>query len=237
MLLALTPRHSCLSRQRRHRAGAAGFTMIEMMVSMGVSAAVIGALLISSMAMQRSLNSNKIYADAYSDQRRVTDYIGRELRRAIGMAVTDSAGIRTDATGTPVTVNISDRASFMVTLPAYYRSDGRDDPNYQTPLDVVADATRLDYGTSAGLSQPVVVSFRKMYFSKENCVCFVRQEAGKDEVIVRHAENLYVQVTIAADGQTGSMKTWFRSSTIGPAPLVSTYDRLLLRNPPLSYRP
>lgn len=231
------PTHFCPSRQRRHRAGAAGFTLIELMVSMAVSVAVIGALLISSMAMQRSLNSNKIYADAYSDQRRVADYIGRELRRAVGMAVTDPAGLRTDATGTPATVNISDRASLIVTLPAYYRSDGRDDPGYETPLAVVADATRLDYGTSAGLSQPVEVSFRKMFFGKENCVCFVRQEAGKDEVIVRHAENLYVQVTIAADGQTGSMKTWFRSSAIGPAPLVSTYDRLLLRNPPLLYRP
>ena len=211
--------------------------MMELMVSMTVSTAVIGALLFSSMAMQRSLNSNKIYADAYSDQRRVTDYIGRELRRAVGMAVTDSAGVRTDASGTPATVNISDRASLIVTLPAYYRSDGQDDPNYDTPLDVVADARRLDYGTSAGLSQPVEVSFRKMFYGKENCVCFVRQEAGKDEVIVRHAENLYVQVTIAADGQTGSMKTWFRSQDLGPAPLVSTYDRLLLRNPPLSYRP
>lgn len=211
--------------------------MMELMVSMGISTAVIGALLLSSMGMQRSLNSNKIYADAYSDQRRATDYIARDLRRAVGIAVTDSAGTRTEVAGMAATVLIADRASLIVTLPAYYRGDAREDANYDTALDVVADSRRLDYGTPAGLSPPVEVSFRKIFYGKEQCVCFVRQEAGHDEVIVRHAENLYVQVSIAADGQTGTMKTWFRSTALGPAPLVSTYDRLLLRNPPLDYRP
>ena len=101
----------------------------------------------------------------------------------------------------------------------------------------MADAQRLDYGTPEGLSPPIEVSFRRAFYGKENCICFVRREAGKDEVIVRHAENLFVQVSIAASAQSSGIKTWFRSSDIGPVPLVSTYDRLLLRNPHLTYRP
>ena len=62
-------------------------------MSLGLSAAVIGMLLASAMALNRALNSSKIYADAYSDQRRVTDYIARDLRRGIGLAVTDSSGV------------------------------------------------------------------------------------------------------------------------------------------------
>jgi len=42
---------------------------------------------------------------------------------------------------------------------------------------------------------------------------------------------------VAQDGQTGAIKTWFRNPTLGPSPLVSTYDRVLLRNPPLKYQP
>ena len=224
--------HAC-----HRRRAAAGFTMLEVMVSLGLSGAVIGMLLASAMALNRALNSSKIYADAYSDQRRVTDYIARDLRRGIGLAVTDSSGVRTEVAGTPATVLIADRGTLIITLPAYYRSNGREDPSYEVPLEVVAGLQRLDYGTSAGVSPPVEVSYRRIFFGKENCVCFLRQEAGKEEVIVRHAENLFVEVSVAEDAQTSGIKTWFRSSALGPAPLVSTYDRLLLRNPPLNYRP
>jgi hypothetical protein len=219
------------------RGRARGFTLIEVMVSMGASMIVLGALVMSSISLRRGLQSNATYAHAYSDQRRVTDYIGRDLRRAVAMVVTDEAGQRTEIGGTPVTVTIADRASLSVTLPAYYRSNERHDAEYDAPLEVVADEKRLDYGTSEGLAPPVVVSFRRIYYASEGCVCFIREEAGTAEVIVRHAENLNVQVAVAQDGQTASIKTWFRNPTLGPSPLVSTYDRVLLRNPPMQYQP
>lgn len=219
---------------RRRRSATGAFTFVEMMISVGASVLVIGALLLSSMSLRRALNSSKVYADAYSDQRRVTDYIGRDLRRAVAVAITDAAGVRTEVAGDPATVLIADRATLILTLPAYYRSNARADAGFETPLDVVANEQRLDYGTPEGLAPPVDVTFRRIFYGRENCFCFVRQEAGTDEVIVRHAESLFVQVSIAASAQESSIKTWFRSSELGPAPLVSTYDRLLLRNPPLS---
>ncbi len=210
---------------------------MELMISLGASAAIIGALLLGSVSLNRSLHSSRVYSEAYSDQRRVTDYVSRDLRRAVGLAVTDSSGARLEPNGAPASVLVDGRASLIITIPAYYRSNSRSDSRYDDALEVVADATRLDYGTAAGLAPPVEVTYRKMFFGAEKCVCFVRQEAGVDEVIVRKADNLFVQVDLAADAQSGSIKTWFRSNELGPTPLVSTFDRLLLRNPPLNYKP
>lgn len=71
----------------------------------------------------------------------------------------------------------------------------------------------------------------------QNCVCFVRQEAGVDDVIVRGAENLFVEVNVLQGAQTATIKSWFQAPYSRVAPLVTTYDRLMLRNPPLDARP
>ncbi len=222
---------------RSERERAAAFTMVEMMFAMGATVIVVGALLLSAISLRRALNSSETYAEAYSDQRRLTDYIGRDLRRAVSLAVTDDSGTRTDVAGTAASVLLGKAATLIVTLPAYYRSNTRDDVDFETPLDVVADPKRLDYGTAAGLAQPVEVIFRKQFDAKEQSVCFIREEAGIPEIIVRKADALFVQVGIAATAQECTIKTWFRSTRLGPAPVVSTFDRLLLRNPPLNYMP
>jgi hypothetical protein len=214
-----------------------GFTLTEVMISMLASVAILAALLLTTISLRRGLHSNETYTGAYSDQRRVTDYIGRDLRRAVGVAYTNEAGERCELTDSATVVNIADRASLIVTLPGYYRSNTRNDNEYDAALEVVGNQERLDYGTAGSLAPTVEVTFRKMFFAKENCVCFVRREADTEEVIVRRADNLFVQVTIEAGAQSSSIKTWFRSRDLGPAPLVTTHDRLLLRNPPLTYRP
>ena len=221
----------------RHRRSAA-FSLAEMMVSMSASVIILGALILSAMSLRRGLHSNETYTGAYSDQRRLTDYVGRDLRRAVALARTDEAGERSEIGNEPTVVTIDDRASLILTLPAYYRSNTRSDAEYDDPLEVVGGQQRLDYGTSEeGLAPTVEVTFRKMFYAKEKCVCFIRQEAGIEEVIVRKAENLRIQVTVDGGGQTSGVKIWYRSTELGPAPLVSTYDRLLLRNPPLTYQP
>lgn len=226
--------HWANRRKKFHRQA---FTLAELMVSMVASALVVGALVVSSMSLRRGLQSNEQYTDAYADQRRVTDYIGRDLRRAVAIATTDDAGQPVEGGSQPFSITIAERASLIVTIPAYYRSNTRTDSNYEVPFDVVDDAQRLDYGTSEGVAPSVTVSFRKMFCAKEGCVCFVRQEASTEEVIVRHAENLSVQVMVEAGAQAATIRTWFRPADRGPKPLVSTHDRLLLRNPPATYQP
>ncbi len=222
-------------KRRQVHAGTGALTLVEMMVSMAASAIILGAFLLSSLSMQKALNGSEKFAGAYSDQRRLIDYLARDLRRAVAVAATDDAGTRYDPAGS--TVTIADGATLILTLPGYYQSNAKGDPNFAATLDVVGTDDRLDYGTTSGLAATVEVSFRKVFMAKERCVCFVRQEAGTDETVVRAADNLFAQVTVLAGAQSGSINAWFRSPFSTAAPLVCTYDQLLLRNPPLDFHP
>lgn len=219
------------------RRGVGGFTLVEMMIASAVSVLVIGGLLLSSLAMQKALGGSDKFASAYSDQRRLIDFIGRDLRRGLAVAATDESGSRSEVRNG--TVPIEERKTLIISLPAYYRSEVKYSAEFDQPLDVVGTDERLDYGTEeTGLAGAVEVVFRKIYLAKEGCVCFVRQEAAAEEVIVRNAENLFAEVTVNGDAQTSAIKAWFRSPYSGSAaPLVTTYDQLLLRNPPLDLRP
>lgn len=212
------------------------FTLVELIVSTGASAIILGALLLSGTSLQHSLKSSETYAGAYSDQRRITDYLSRDLRRAIQIAATDAGGNPVDVSD-GATLTVADGATLVLTLPAYYASNVSTDPGYEKALTVVGDAAALDYGTPDGIAPPLQVSFRKAYSSAAGCVCFIRQEAGVDQIVVRSAENLSIQVTVAAGAQSCSIKTWYRAMGSGPAPLVSTFDQVLLRNTPLDYKP
>ena len=70
------------------------FTLAEMMISMVGSSVIIGALLYSSMQLQRSLHAGEAYAGLQADQHRLLDYVTRDLRRAIGIGSTQTIGGR-----------------------------------------------------------------------------------------------------------------------------------------------
>jgi hypothetical protein len=211
------------------------FTLAEMLISMGASVIILGGLMMGSIALQKSLVGSQRYAESYSDQRRLIDFIARDLRRSVAVAATDGGGIRRDLTSG--TVLISGSASLILSLPGYYRSNLKGAADFDQSLDIVGTEERLDYGSSDGLAPVVEVSFRKDFVAAEGCICFVRKEAGVDEVVVRAADNLFIEVTVSSGAQNASMKAWFRAPYSVAAPLVSTYDRLLLRNPPLTLRP
>ena len=219
------------------RRKAAAFTLAEVMVSLAASMLVLGGLVASMAALQRSLQGSENLAGAYSDQRRLTDYLGRDIRRAVGVAWTDASGVRASDPTTEIKIQLQDRASLILTLPAYYQSDNRNDATYDAALAVVDGATRVDYGTKDGLGAPVEVTYRKIYFAKEGCVCFVRSEAGVEEAIVRPADPLLAEITLAPGGQTCALRTVYRANTLRAIQPVVTYDQLLLRNPRLDFRP
>jgi hypothetical protein len=212
-----------------------GFTLVEMMASMAASVIVIGGLLISSISVQKVLNGSDKYATAYSDQRRLIDYISRDLRRAVVIEATDLSGTRS-----PVgegAVVIQDRASLILGLPGYYQNNQKGGAGFQEPMEVMGTEQRLDYGTSAGLAGTVDVTFRRVVLRAEGGVCYVREEGGLQEVIVREAENLSVEVRVSAEARSASITASFRGTYRGATPLISTFDRVLLRNPALDLRP
>ncbi len=206
----------------------AAFTLAEMMISMGVSVLVIGALLVGSATLQKTLHSSETYASSYSDQRRLIDFLARDLRRAIEVSATDEDGAPRDAVAGPI--DVSEDAALVLTLPGYYKSNAPESSDYDQPLPVSAASDRPAYGSGATPAPVVTVSFRKVFIAAEGCICFVRQEENSTQVIVRSAADLFLRVVVAPDRQSCAAEVWFRSPYSGIRPLVSTHDRIMLRN-------
>ena len=65
----------------------AGFTIVEMLVASLIVAAALSALATASVALQRSLFAVRGYSAALSTQTRIADYVRRDLRNALDLAV------------------------------------------------------------------------------------------------------------------------------------------------------
>lgn len=212
----------------KRRATLQAFTIAELMIAMASSIMIIAALTLSAIQLQKSLYASETFASSYSDQRRLVDYIARDLRRSIGIAVTNPDGSLRPLSAE--TVSIKDATALSLSLPGYYKSNVRGNADFDKPLPVVTTSTRIDYGSSTVSAPAVPVVFRKEMRPEERSVCFVRLEALATEVIVRRAEDLELQVTIAPDGKSCTLAVSFNASYSRAHPKVFTYDRVLLRN-------
>ena len=124
-----------------------------------------------------------------------------------------------------------ERAALLLTLPGYYQSDVPATADFDQPLPVIAASGGVSYGTvAAGPAAGVAVSYRRVFVAEEGCVCFVRQEAAAQRVIVRRAEELALRITVAADGKSALLEASFSAPWSAARPLVSTSDQVLLRN-------
>src|SRR4051794_531868 len=83
----------------------AGLSLVEMMISVAISVIVLGTLLISSLLIQKSIHGSEVYASTYSDQRRMIDYLGRDLRRAYAISATDASGAPCAAGTDPIEID------------------------------------------------------------------------------------------------------------------------------------
>ena len=89
----------------------AGFTMVEMMMSVGCGLIIIAAILTAGVALQRSYMAVEGYSIAEGDQLRVEDYIALDCRRSIAAAVVNN--------------------TLTLLVPKYYNTDGSaKDPSY-----------------------------------------------------------------------------------------------------------
>ena len=83
----------------------AGYTLVELMMSTGVTGLVLGGLIVGSIALQRSLAATLDYAIAQNDQSRISDYLAVDMRRALDVSPDGSGGV-------------------TMTLPNFYNPDG-----------------------------------------------------------------------------------------------------------------
>jgi len=65
----------------------AGFTLVEIMVSVGCGSLILAALMAASVGLQRSFAAVEGYSTAEGNQLRVLDYIAMDCRRALSASV------------------------------------------------------------------------------------------------------------------------------------------------------
>ncbi len=96
-----------------------GFTLIEMLVAVGVFSMFTVALMTTWSALSTSALNTTSYAQRQADQMRVFDYLKRDIRRASSVAIYNGATLVTGTTfGTEL----------RLTIPDYY-SDIREEDN------------------------------------------------------------------------------------------------------------
>jgi len=83
-----------------------GFSLLEMMMSMGCGALILAAVITAGVCLQRSFAAVEGYSMSEGDQLRVLDYIAMDCRRALSATVSGTPSILT------------------LTVPAYYDSSG-----------------------------------------------------------------------------------------------------------------
>ena len=78
-----------ISAQRKYL----GFTLAEMIVSVGCGALILAAVVAAGVSLQRSYAAVEAYSNTEGDQLRVLDYIAMDCRRATSAAVTTVSNI------------------------------------------------------------------------------------------------------------------------------------------------
>jgi prepilin-type N-terminal cleavage/methylation domain-containing protein len=76
-----------------------GFSLVEIMVTLAISSVALGAILTSSISLQKSFNAIDAYFGTHMQQIRIVDYLSRDVKR--GLVVTTSADLQTVTVSVP----------------------------------------------------------------------------------------------------------------------------------------
>ncbi len=205
------------------------FTMLELMIAMGGSIIILGSLLAASIGLQKSFSASERYAETQIEERRLIDYIGRDLRRAVGVSKRDVGLLAEPYAGGDF--DLVEGAELILTLPAYYRSNAPADSGFDQALPVIGTSTgRVDYGTVAGPAPPFLVIYRKVFYQPEGSICFVRDEEGTRELVVRDAAGLTLRLSAPTSRANIRLSAAFRASFSRRGGAVNVYDEVMLRN-------
>lgn len=73
---------------KRKPTGRAGFALSETMISIGIFSAVSVGLLMGFTSLERNFTATADFATNHADQMRISDYLARDLRRALTVTAT-----------------------------------------------------------------------------------------------------------------------------------------------------
>lgn len=177
-----------------------GFTISEMMVTLGIATAVIGTTITSSIALQKSLAAVDGYFATHMQQVRIVDYISRDVKR--GLSVTTSVDLQ----------------SVTISAPKYLIQTG-DPEAIANPALVDTPRSPVVTRTSAGLQVNYGSSAASVVYSISGQTV-IRTENGVVTTIASSTDELVPKTTDVELANTEHTKT-----TVTFRPMFSVGDR------------
>ena len=195
----------------------AGFTLAEMLVSVGVASIVLAAAVASSVSLQKSFSAADNYFATHMQQVRIVDYLSRDVNR--GLSVTTSV----------------DRQTVSISVPNYIIQAGDSEAMTNPSLIGTPRTPTLAY-TSSGLQINYGASTSTVVYSLNNS-SILRTENGAVTTIASSTDQLIPQTTdveLANTEYTSTAVTFMPTFTMSGSPAARTgtslYGTAYLRN-------
>jgi len=195
----------------------AGFTLAEMLVSVGVASIVLAAAVASSVSLQKSFSAVDNYFATHMQQVRIVDYLSRDVNR--GLSVTTSV----------------DRQTVSISVPNYIIQAGDSEAMTNPSLIGTPRTPTLAY-TSSGLQINYGASTSTVVYSLNNS-SILRTENGAVTTIASSTDQLIPQTTdveLANTEYTSTAVTFMPTFTMSGSPAARTgtslYGTAYLRN-------
>lgn len=152
--------------------GSAGFTLAEMLVSIGCGTFILAAVVAAGVSLQKSYAAMENYSTAEANQLRVLDYIAMDSRRAT------SASVNT------TTYNGVSEPQLVFTLPPFYSSS--------TSNTAVANAPTISSGVANYGTDVVTVTYEQQgtNFTREVKVTDSTKTTTRSDVTIAIAANV-----------------------------------------------
>jgi hypothetical protein len=221
------------------------FSLAEVLIATAASTIIMGALVVATTSLSRTFQATEAYARAQSGQVRLIDSLALDLRRSVAVSTTDTTPL-VYRSGLGPEKHLIDHYNFLtIRIPGYYESNVRTSAAYRRASTLFSTGRSVRYGGLTGIRPFVTVQYRKAFVREYGSQCYIRREAGVDQVIVEKAEAMDLDITT---GELNSfiVDTWFVPSfsrhnqaagrmddldrPSGTARLTSS-DRVMLRNP------
>ena len=195
----------------------AGFTLAEMLVSVGVASIVLAAAVASSVSLQKSFSAVDNYFATHMQQVRIVDYLTRDVNR--GLSVTTSL----------------DRQTVSISVPNYIIQAG-DSEAMTNPSLIGTPRTPTVAYTSGSLQINYGASTSTVVYSLNNS-SILRTENGAVTTIASSTDQLIPQTTdveLANTEYTSTAVTFMPTFTMSGSPAARTgtslYGTAYLRN-------
>lgn len=175
-----------------------GFTLVELMTSLGCGSFILAAVVAAGVALQKCYVAFEGYSKTEGDELRVLDYIALDCRRATAVSAT-TATVSNGAEN--VTVN-----QLVLTLPTFYTAMN----NTAVPNTPVLSTNGISYGAGSVTIKYYIKYYNQSGIGSGNVAFFVREviSGATDNItpIARNVASFSVDATSPAT--TGTVTCW-----------------------------